>query len=125
MLQAFRKKYQSFYCFKEIKLNRLDNFKIFCFSSIFHFHFIENSDSSRRSNDFKQLSAGNTLKQMFVSVSGVKQWNSVENHLKCCSNIFQFNCKYKQKILSLYKDECENCNIYNDITKYGLGYCHF
>ena len=70
--------------------------------------FTVNSETSRRNNDFKQPFAGNTLKQMCVSVSGVKRWNSLENDLKCCSNILQFKYKYKQKILNLYKDECEN-----------------
>lgn len=70
--------------------------------------FTLNSETSRRNNDFKQPFAGNTLKQMCVSVSGVKRWNLLENDLKCCSNILQFKNNYKQKILKVYKEECEN-----------------
>ncbi len=58
---------------------------------------------------FKTPFAGNTLKQMCVSVSGVKRWNCLENDLKCCSNIVQFKYKYKEKIFNLYKDDGENC----------------
>lgn len=68
--------------------------------------FTVNSETCRRKNDFKQAFAGNTLKQMFVSACGMIQWNSLENNLKCYSNILQFKHKYKQKILNLFKDEC-------------------
>jgi len=38
-----------------------------------------------------------TLKQICPSVVGVKLWNSLQNDLKCCLNIFQFKKMYKER----------------------------
>lgn len=70
--------------------------------------FAVNSETSRRNHDFKHPFVRTTLKQMCVSVAGVKQWNSLENDLKCCSNVSQFKYKYKQKMLNLYEKERQN-----------------
>lgn len=64
--------------------------------------FALNSETSRRKLDFKPRHTRTTLKEKCLSVIGVIQWNSLETVQKCCSNIFQFKCKYKEKILKLY-----------------------
>lgn len=37
------------------------------------------------------------LKQVCISVFGVKLWNSLDNRIKCCLNIMQFEWIHKEK----------------------------
>lgn len=64
---------------------------LFAFSS-------ENKDHGRKF-DFKHPFARTTLKQMCISVCGVKLWNSLTIDLKACININQFKRMYKNKII--------------------------
>lgn len=44
-----------------------------------------------------------TLKQMCASVVGVKLWNSLQNDLKGCINVFHLKKMYKERIIRQYK----------------------
>ena len=70
---------------------------LFAFSS-------ENKDH-RRKFDFKHPFGRTTLKQMCISVCGVKLWNSLTIDLKACTNINQFKRMYKNKIIRKYEDD--------------------
>jgi len=62
------------------------------------FIFSSNNEDHRRKFNFKHQFARTTLKQMCISVAGVKLWDSLQNDLKGCLNIFQF-----KKELHLYR----------------------
>lgn len=47
------------------------------------------AEKNKQTLDFKSPYAHATLKQMSVSVCGVKQRNSLENDFRCCSDITQ------------------------------------
>ena len=43
--------------------------------------------STRRVNTFVMVQARTNIKSMCLSVSGVKQWNSLSNNLKECNSV--------------------------------------
>ncbi len=49
-----------------------------------------NEEDHRWKFNFKSSLARTTLKQMCISVYGVKLWNSLGSDMKCCSNTEQF-----------------------------------
>ena len=53
--------------------------------------------------DFKHRFARTTLKQMCVSVAGVKLWNSQNTELKSCTTMFQLKKKFKGGKIESYK----------------------
>jgi len=59
----------------------------------------------RQPYDFKHLTARTNLKQMCLSVAGVKAWNLLRKDLKSCKNILEFKKRYKKKQLELYQTE--------------------
>ncbi len=69
--------------------------KLFVFSS-------EDEEHGRKFH-FKNQFAWTTLNQTCVSVVGVKFWNSLQNDLKTCMNIFKFKKMLKEKIIRIYE----------------------
>ena len=67
------------------------------------FIFSSNNEDHRRKFNFKHQFARTTLKQMCISVAGVKLWNSLQNDIKGCLNIFQFKKNLKNKELHCMK----------------------
>lgn len=65
------------------------------------FTLIENE--GRRKGHFRHQFARTTLKQMCTSVVGVKLWNTLQNELKQCKNIFQLKKVFKEKTMKLYE----------------------
>lgn len=55
--------------------------------------------------NLKTLTVRTTLKKFCLSICGVKLWNSLNVHLKECPNIIQFKKRYKDMILTRYRDE--------------------
>ena len=68
------------------------------------FEFSSESGQSRRKYDFKHRIAKTTQKQMCPTVIGIRIWNSLDNDLKGCSNIYTFKKCYKDKIFKQYED---------------------
>jgi len=62
----------------------------------------DNEDHRRKFNSKHQF-VWTTLKQMCISVAGVKLWNSLQNDLKGCLNIFQFKKNSKNEELHRMK----------------------
>ena len=62
------------------------------------------SGESRRKYDFKHQFARTNQKQMCPSVIGIRMWNSLDNDLKGCSNIYKFKRCYKENIFKQYED---------------------
>lgn len=69
------------------------------------FVFTSEDENHRRRLDFKHQVARTTLKQMCVSVIGVKLWNSQQKDLKGCTDIFQFKKMYKERQIRQYAYE--------------------
>ena len=59
------------------------------------FVFTSEDENHRRRFDFKHQVARTTLKQMCISVVGVKIWNSQLQDLKGCTDIYRFKKMYK------------------------------
>ena len=71
------------------------------------FVFGSDKEDHRRTFNFKHPYARTTLKQMCISVVGVKLWNSQQKELKNCICIFQLKKLYKLRKMGLYEAECE------------------
>lgn len=71
--------------------------KLFVFSSEDEIH--------RRKFNFKHQFARTTLKQMCISVVGVKMWNSLHSDIKSCLNICQFKRMYKERLIRHYEHD--------------------
>lgn len=66
-----------------------------------HFNLIE--EEGRRKGQFRHQMARTTAKRRCISVVGVKLWNSLQNELKQCKNIFQFKKIFKDKTWMRYE----------------------
>ena len=71
------------------------------------FVFGSEKEEHRRKLHFKHPYARTTLKQMCISVVGVKLWNSQQKDLKNCLCIFQLEKLYRLRKMGLYEAECE------------------
>ena len=60
------------------------------------FEFSSEDEDHRRRHDFKHLFARTTLKQMCISVTGIKLWNAQNKELKSCTTMFQFKKGFKR-----------------------------
>ena len=67
------------------------------------FVFISEDEDHRRKGHFKHQSVWTTLKQMCISVVGVKLWNSLYKELKDCKNIFQLKKICKDRTMRIYE----------------------
>ena len=54
----------------------------------------------RQKNNFKQKYVRTKKKQLCISTSGVKLWNSLDDSIKQCKTLSLFKTRYKQKLLS-------------------------
>lgn len=93
-----------FFCSKLLKfkeLVELQTLKVLPTNLQHLFILIENE--GRRRGHFRYQTARTTAKQMCTSVVGVKVWNSLQNELKQCKNIFQFKKRFKEKTMDLYE----------------------
>ena len=67
---------------------------------LFRIH--ESRYSSRHKCKFKQIYACTNLKNMCISVTGVKLWNSLDNSLISCKNVYHFKKRYTDRLLNSY-----------------------
>lgn len=49
--------------------------------------------------------ARTTQRQMIPTVIGIRMWNSLHDHLKGCTNVYQFKRCYKNKMLNQYEED--------------------
>uniref|UniRef100_A0A8C6MEW6 Reverse transcriptase domain-containing protein n=1 Tax=Nothobranchius furzeri TaxID=105023 RepID=A0A8C6MEW6_NOTFU len=66
------------------------------------FVLIPKNDKSRKKPEFKRIFVRTTLKQMCISIYGVKLWNNLDDELKKCTTTDQFKKMYKDKMLKSY-----------------------
>ena len=66
--------------------------------------FTSEDENHRRRFDFKYQVARTTLKQMCISVVGVKIWNSQLQDLKGCTDIHRFKkkCTNAEKVVNMH-----------------------
>ena len=61
--------------------------------------------NNRLNLDFKHTFGRLSLKQMCISVAGVKLWHSQSKELKSCTSMSQFKKMFKKEKISIYKKE--------------------
>ena len=67
---------------------------------LFRIH--ESRYSSRHKCQFKQICVRTNLKNMCISVTGVKLWNTLDNSLISCKNVHHFKKCYTDRLLNSY-----------------------
>ena len=67
---------------------------------LFRIH--ESLYSSRHKCKFKQIYVRTNLKNMCIFVTGVKLWNTLDNSLISCKNIYHFKKCYTDRLLNIY-----------------------
>jgi len=72
------------------------------------FALVSEEDGHRRQYYFKTPFARTTLKQMCLSIYGVKLWNTLDYELKCYKNVCKFKNLCKKKIQECYKENEDN-----------------
>ena len=66
----------------------------------------ESRYSSRHKCKFKQIYVRTNFKNMCISVTGVKLWNTLDNSLISCKTIHHFKKCYTDRLLNSYVLEC-------------------
>ena len=66
------------------------------------FRIYESRYSSRHKCKFKQIYVRTNLKNMCISVTGVKLWNTLDNSLISCKNVHHFKKCYTVRLLNSY-----------------------
>ena len=67
---------------------------------LFRIH--ESRYSSRHKCKFKQIYVRTNFKNVCISVTGVKLWNSLDNSLIRYKNVYLFKKRYTDKLLNSY-----------------------